>query len=67
MPHLRIETNTPTETDKTIKNLEEKIGNLEQENLKLKQRLNGFTLNNEQVQELLQRIEKLEQKAKQDS
>ena len=63
MPHLRIETSTPTETDKTIKKLEEKIGNLEQENLVLKQRLNGFTLNNDRVQELLRRIEKLEKMA----
>ena len=64
MPHLRIETSTPTETDKTIKNLEEKIVKLERENLVLKQRLNGFTLNNEQVRELLHRIEKLEKMAK---
>jgi len=42
MPHLRIETSTPTETDKTIKNLEEKIGKLEQENLRLKKRFNGL-------------------------
>jgi integrase len=60
MPHLRIETTTPTETDKTIRNLEQKIDNLEQENRELKKRLNGFTLNNKQVQELLHRIEKLE-------
>jgi integrase len=60
MPHLRIETSTPSKTDKTIKNLEQKIDNLEQENQELKKRLNGFTLNTEQVQELVNRIEKLE-------
>jgi integrase len=64
MPHLRIETSTPTETDKTIRNLEEKIEKLEQENLVLKQKLNDFTLDSEQVKELLRRIEKLEKMVK---
>jgi len=46
-----------------IQQLEETVRILEHENLKLKQRLNGFTLSSDQVQELLRRIEKLEKQA----
>lgn len=62
MPHLRIETSTPTETDKTIKNLEEKIGNLEQQNLMLKQQLNklasGMELSSEQLNKIIEAVKK---------
>jgi len=64
MPFLRLETSTPGETEQTIKQLEQKMEELRQENLELKQRLNGFTLSSDQVQELLRRIEKLEKQAK---
>ena len=50
---------------KAMTTLTKEIDQMKQENVDLKQRLNSFTLNNEQVQELLRRIEKLEQKAKQ--
>ena len=63
MPFLRLEMATPSETEQTIKQLEQKMEELRQENLELKQRLNGFTLSSDQVQELLRRIEKLEKQA----
>jgi len=72
MPFLRLETATPSETDKVIskqaeevERLKDRIYELERKNLELKQRLNGFTLSSDQVQELLRRIEKLEQAQKQ--
>jgi site-specific recombinase XerD len=51
---------------KAMTTLSKEIDQLKDENSELKQRLNAFTLNNEQVQELLRRIEKLEKKAKQE-
>ena len=47
------------------KKIEKEINQLKEENETLKQRLNSFNLNTEQVHELLRRIEKLEQKGKQ--
>jgi len=63
MPHLRLETATPRETEQTIKEMRKEIEKLRQENLKLQQRLDGTMLSENQVQELLQRIEKLEKQA----
>ena len=63
MPFLRLETATPSETEQTIKQLEQKMEELRQENLALKQRLNGYMLSGDQVAELLRRIEKLEKLA----
>lgn len=48
-----------------IEKLQNRIGELEEKNLALKERLNGSTLSGDQVQELLKRIEKLEQAQKQ--
>jgi integrase len=48
------------EVEKLKKNMEE----LRAENQELRQRLNGYTLSNDQVAELLRRIEKLEKMAK---
>jgi len=64
MPHLRLETATPSETEKTIEEMRMEIEELRQENLKLKERLNGYVLSESQVSELLRRIEKLEKQAK---
>lgn len=63
MPYLKIEGATPYEKESNFKQLHQKIEELEKKNLELKQRLNGFTLSNDQVQELLHRIETLEKKA----
>ena len=65
MPFLRIETATPSETEQTIRQLEQTMEKLRQENLELTQKLNSHMLSNNQVQELLRRIEKLEQAQKQ--
>jgi len=65
MPFLRIETATPSETEQTIKQLEQTMEKLRQENLELKQRLNGLTLDSNQMSELLKRIEALEKQAQQ--
>ena len=54
----------PSVSPKAMTTLTKEIDQLKEENVDLKQRLNSFTLNNEQVHELLRRIEKLEQKAK---
>jgi len=48
------------EVEKLKKNMEE----LRAENQELRQRLNGYTLSNDQVAELLRRIEKLEKMTK---
>jgi len=64
MPHLRLETATPSETEKTIEEMRMELDELRQENLKLKERLNGYVLSESQVSELLRRIEKLEKQAK---
>ncbi|MFC1487618.1 hypothetical protein ACFLRN_08040 [Thermoproteota archaeon] len=63
MPNLRIFEKSALETDTTIRKLEKEMNQLKEENLVLKKRLNGFTLNNEQVKKLLGRIEKLEKQA----
>ena len=63
MPQLRLETATPSETEKTIEGMRMEIDELRQENLKLKKRLNGYILSDSQVSELLRRIERLEKKA----
>lgn len=63
MPFLRIETATPSETEQTIRQLEQTMEKLRQENLELTQKLNSHMLSNNQVQELLRRIEKLEKQA----
>ena len=63
MPQLRLETATPSETEKTIEEMRMEIDELRQENLKLKERLNGYALSDSQVSELLRRIEKLEKQA----
>ena len=60
MPFLRLETATPSETEKTIEEMRKEIEELRQENLKLKKRLNEYVLSDSQVQELLRRIERLE-------
>jgi integrase len=52
------------EYERETKTLKERIYELDQKNLELTQRLNGFTLSSDQVQELLRRIEKLEKQAK---
>ena len=65
MPFLRLETATPSETEKTIEEMRKEIEELRQENLKLKKRLNEYVLSDSQVQELLKRIEKLEKQASQ--
>jgi len=75
MPHLRLESATPSETEREITELRRKlesrdaefevlIAQLRQENVKLQQRLNRTMLSENQVQELLRRIEKLEKMAK---
>ena len=46
-----------------VKTYEKRIEELEQKNLELKHRLNGYVLSDSQVQELLRRIEKLEKQA----
>jgi len=56
MPHLRLETSTPSETDKIIQKQAEEIKGL-------KTRLDEIMLSRNQVQELLRRIEKLEKQA----
>ena len=53
----------PSVSPKAMTTLTKEIDQLKEENLILKQRLNGFTLNNDQVKELLGRIEKLEKQA----
>jgi len=58
-PLLSVEETQPGQ----IKELELRIGVLEKEKQELKQRLNGYTLSNDQVAELLRRIEKLEKQA----
>ena len=55
----------PTAKPAEVKRLQTQIEGINQENIKLKQRLNSLTLGSDQVEELLRRIEKLEQKAKQ--
>jgi len=50
--------------ERQINGLRTQIGELERKNSELKQRLNGYTLSNDQVAELLRRIEKLEKMAK---
>ncbi len=57
MPHLRLETSTPSETDKIIHKQAEEIA-------ELKRRLDELLLSRNQMQELLRRIEKLEQAQK---
>ena len=52
-----------TVNEQTIKELQHKMAKLEKKNEELKQRLNEYSLSNEQVQELLRRIEKLEKQA----
>jgi len=75
MPHLRLETQTPSETEATITELRQqleaselknaqRLAELERENQQLKARLNGFTMDPAQMAELLKRIEKLEKHAK---
>jgi len=46
-----------------MQELEDKIENLDKENRELRQRLNEHSLSHDQVQDLLKRIEKLEEKA----
>ena len=60
MPFLRIEEATPTQTDKVITELRERVACLEQRNAEMKARLNGFTMTSDQMQKLLRRIEELE-------
>jgi hypothetical protein len=55
----------PTVSPKAMTTLSQEIDQLKEENLELKQQLNDFKLNDDQVQALLHRIEKLEQKSKQ--
>jgi ribosomal protein L40E len=52
-----------TVNEQAIKKLQQKITELEKKNEELKQRLNGYSLSNEQIAELLRRIEKLEKQA----
>jgi len=54
----------PSVSPKAMTTLTKEIGQIKEENLILKQRLNHYTLNNDQVKELLGRIEKLEKRAK---
>jgi len=49
--------------DKQIERLKQQIENMQEQNLQLKQRLNGHMLSSDQVSELLRRIEKLEKQA----
>jgi len=60
-----VEERLRREYDREMKNLRDRIYDLEQKNLELKRRLNGSTLTGDQVQELLRRIEKLENQAQQ--
>jgi len=60
MPFLRIEEATPTQTDKVITELRERVASLEQRNAEMKTKLNGFTMTSDQMQKLLRRIEELE-------
>jgi integrase len=53
--------------DKQIERLKQQIENMQEQNLQLKQRLNGHMLSSDQVSELLRRIEKLEKQAQQTS
>lgn len=71
LPNLRIESKTPIESEKLAKELrgeleelQAKIVQLEEKNLELKARLNGYLLSGDQMQELLKRIENLEKQAK---
>lgn len=59
-----VEERLRREYERETKTLKERIYELEQKNLELTQRLNGFTLSGDQVQELLRRIEKLEKQEK---
>ena len=63
MPFLRLETETPTETERTIEELRRGLESRDREIEELKQRLNKYILSADQVTELLRRIEKLEKQA----
>ena len=54
----------PTVFPKAVTSLAKEIDLLKDENVELRQRLNGFYLGSDQVKELLSRIEKLENKSK---
>jgi len=56
---------SPSVSSKAMITLSKEIDQLKEENIDLKQRLNGFSLGSDQVKELLSRIEKLEKNAKQ--
>ncbi len=76
LPNLLLETETLSETAKIISkqaeeiqhlevrldNQQKTIDELEQKNAELKQKLNGFTITPNQMEELMKRIEKLEKK-----
>ena len=49
--------------EKELEAQREKIKELERKNLELKERLNGYTLSDSQIQQLLRRIEALEKQA----
>jgi len=75
IPHLAIKTvsettmkllqNSLKERDQSVEALRARIEELEKKNVELKQRLNGTMLTSDQVNQLLKRIEKLEQAQKQ--
>ena len=58
-----VEERLRREYERETKTLRDRIYELERKNLELTQKLNGFTLSSDQVQELLRRIEKLEKQA----
>jgi len=60
---LKMVQNSLKERDDETKTLRARIEELEKKNSELKQRLNGYVLNESQVSELLRRIEKLENQA----
>ena len=60
MPYLRLESSTPTETEKQIEELRG-------ENAALKQRLNHVAASTQGLEALLRRVEELEKKAKEDA
>ncbi|UCE16287.1 MAG: hypothetical protein JSV12_01335 [Candidatus Bathyarchaeota archaeon] len=63
MPHLRLETATPSETEQTIEELRRRLESRDREVEELKLRLDKYTLSESQVSELLRRIERLEKQA----
>lgn len=65
-PWLNILSEDPRKVSvNQVTDLMQKVERLEQQNVELKTRLNGFTLGSDQMSELLDRIKKLEEKAEQ--